>query len=105
MLNNQEPTDKEGTKARLDLINAGILVNGQLTVSNLEELKEALIDKILDSGYDNFWKAVNENEPCYEVFKCIIGEGLSESTIRWRLRRLTALAKKLEVIPNKRLKY
>lgn len=105
ILNGNEPSEKEDIKAKSDLKNAGILVGGQLAVSNIEELDEALAAQITDDGYSEFWEAIRLDEPCYEVFKSIVGENMSESTIRWRLRKLTALAKNLEIIPNKRFSY
>ena len=41
-------------------------------------------------------KQIHAGQPCYEIFKGIAGEGLTESTLKWRLRKLTALAKKTE---------
>lgn len=105
ILNGKEPTGKEALKAKSDLNNAGVLVDGHLAVSNIEELNEALTAQILDDGYEDFWKAIHAGQPCYEIFKGIAGEGLTESTLKWRLRKLTALAKKLKIIPNKRFKY
>ena len=105
ILNGEEPTGKEALKAKSDLNNAGVLVGGHLAVSNIEELNEALTAQILDDGYEDFWKAIHADQPCYEIFKGIAGEGLTESTLKWRLRKLTALAKKLKIIPNKRFKY
>ncbi|ELY4557320.1 hypothetical protein SMZ76_001727, partial [Cronobacter sakazakii] len=105
ILNGEEPTGKEALKAKSDLNNAGVLVGGHLAVSNIEELNEALTAQILDDGYGDFWKAIHADQPCYEIFKGIAGEGLTESTLKWRLRKLTALAKKLKIIPNKRFKY
>jgi hypothetical protein len=105
ILNGEEPTGKEAIKAKSDLNNAGVLVGGHLAVSNIEELNEALTAQILDDGYSDFWKAIHADQPCYEIFKVIAGEGLTESTLKWRLRKLTALAKKLKIIPDKRFKY
>ncbi|WP_054688278.1 nSTAND1 domain-containing NTPase [Pantoea stewartii] len=105
ILNGEEPAGKEASKAKSDLNNAGVLVGGHLAVSNIEELNEALTAQILDDGYEDFWKAIHSDQPCYEIFKSIAGEGLTESTLIWRLRKLTALAKKLKIIPNKRFKY
>lgn len=105
IIDGDEPTEKEALKAKSDLKNAGVLVGGNLAVSNIEELNEALTAQILDDGYSDFWAAIHANQPCYEIFKVIAGEGLTESTLKWRLRKLTALAKKLEIIPNKRFKY
>lgn len=103
ILNGDEPSEKEDLKANADLKNAGILVGGQLAVSNTEELNEALSAQILDDGYSEFWEAIRLGNPCYEIFKTIVGEKLTESTIKWRLRKLTALAKNLGVIPKKRV--
>lgn len=100
-----EPTDKEGIKAIADLRNAGVLVGSQLVVANIEELGEALSGQLLDDGYGELWATIKADKPCYEVFREIVGENLKESTIKWRLRKLTALAKKLEIIPNKRFQY
>lgn len=97
------PTDNEGIKAKADLKNAGVLVGNQLAVANAEELSEALSGQLLDDGYSELWAVIKANQPCYEIFKKVVGENLAESTIKWRLRKLTALAKKLEIIPNKRL--
>lgn len=105
ILNGEEPAGKEAIKAKSDLNNAGVLVGGHLAVSNIEELNEALTAQLLDDGYEDFWKAIHADQPCYEIFKGIAGEGLTESTLKWRLRKLTALAKKLKIIPNKRFKY
>ncbi len=105
ILSGNEPSEKEDIKAKGDLKNAGILIGGQLAVSNIEELDEALAAQITDDGYSDFWEAIRLNKPCYEVFKSIVGENMTEVTIRWRLGKLTALAKKLEIIPNKRFLY
>jgi hypothetical protein len=105
ILGGNEPSEKEDIKAKADLKNAGILIGGQLAISNVEELDEALAAQITDDGYSDFWEAIRLNKPCYEVFKSIVGENMTEGTIRWRLRKLTALAKKLEIIPNKRFRY
>tara|TARA_R110001592_G_scaffold221139_2_gene475807 strand:+ start:13994 stop:16627 length:2634 start_codon:yes stop_codon:yes gene_type:complete len=105
ILSGNEPSEKEDIKAKADLKNAGILIGGQLAVSNVEELDEALAAQITDDGYSDFWEAIRLNKPCYEVFKSIVGENMTEGTIRWRLRKLTALAKNLEIIPNKRFLY
>jgi len=105
IINGTEPTDKEGIKAIADLRNAGVLVGSQLVVANIEELGEALSGQLLDDGYGELWTTIKADKPCYEVFREIVGENLKESTIKWRLRKLTALAKKLEIIPNKRFQY
>jgi len=103
ILNGDEPIEKEDLKANSDLKNAGILIGGQLAVSNTAELDEALTAQILDDGYSDFWEAIRLGHPCYEIFKSIVGEKLTESTIKWRLGKLTALAKNLGVIPNKHI--
>ena len=105
ILNGIEPSGKEEVKAKADLKNAGILVGNQLAIANTEELDEALSGQLLDDGYKELWDAINDNIPCYEIFKKIVGEKLPESTIKWRLRKLTALAKHLGIIENKRFKY
>ena len=105
IIKGEEPTENEALKAKSDLKNAGVLVGGNLAVSNIDELNEALTAQILDDGYSDFWAAIHANEPCYAIFKVIAGEGLTESTLKWRLRKLTALAKKLKIIPNKRFTY
>lgn len=105
ILDGIEPETGEETKAKADLKNAGILVGTQLAISNTEELSEALSGQLLDEGYKELWDSINNNTPCYEIFKKIVGENLTESTIKWRLRKVTALAKKLEIIPNRRLNY
>ena len=105
IINGEEPTEKEAIKAKTDLKNAGLLVGGRLAVSNIDQLNEALTAQIMDEGYSDFWNAIHSDQPCYEAFKAVAGEGLTESTLKWRLRKLTALAKKLEIIPNKRFKY
>jgi hypothetical protein len=105
ILAGNQPTDKEAVKAKSDLKNAGILVRGQLAVSNIEELDEALAAQLLDDGYYELWEAILSGQPCYEIFKSIIGEKLSKSTIDWRLRKLTSLAKNLDLIPNSRFLY
>lgn len=105
IVNGIEPEGSEEIKAIGDLKNAGILVRNQLVVSNEIELNEALSGQLLDDGYSELWKAINSGVPCYEIFKEIVGENLTEGTIQWRLRKLTSLAKKLEIIPNKRFVY
>lgn len=105
ILNGEELAEKEDIKARADLKNAGIFVGGRLAVSNVDELNEALAAQVTDDGYSQFWKAIHAEQPCYEIFKSIAGENLTDSTLRWRLRKLTALAKKLDIIPNKRFEY
>lgn len=105
ILSGDEVSAKEEIKARSDLKNAGILVGGQLAISDIEELNEALAAQILDDGYSEFWDAVHSDQPCYSIFKTIVGENLSDSTVKWRLRRVTALAKNLGVISKKRIKY
>jgi hypothetical protein len=103
ILNGDEPIEKEDLKANSDLKNAGILVGGQLAVSNTAELDEALAAQILDDGYSEFWKAIHLGHPCYAIFRSIVGEKLTEGTIKWRFGKLTALAKNLEIIPNKHI--
>ncbi|TOL43758.1 hypothetical protein, partial [Vibrio parahaemolyticus] len=66
---------------------------------------EALIAQLQDPGYKDLWDAINNGQQCLEIFTKIVGEGLKESTIRWRIRKVTSLAKKLNLIPNKRFKY
>ncbi len=105
ILNGIEPVGKEEVKAKADIKNAGILVGNQLAIANIEELNEALSGQLLDDGYRELWEAINACTPCYDIFKIIVGEKLAESTIKWRLRKLTALAKKLDIIPNQRFKY
>lgn len=105
IVNGAEPEGSEEIKAIGDLKNAGILVGNQLVVSNEIELNEALSGQLLDDGYSELWKAINSGVPCYETFKEIVGENLTEGTIKWRLRKLTALAKKLDIIPNRRFVY
>lgn len=105
ILRGEEPTGKEEIKAKADLKNAGILIGSQLAVSDTLELNEALAGQLLDDGYSELWDAILLDQPCYEIFKKIVGEKMTESTIRWRLRKLTALAKNLELIPNKRFQY
>jgi len=55
---------KEEIKARADLKNAGILIGGQLAISDIDELNEALTAQILDDGYSEFWKAIHSGQPC-----------------------------------------
>lgn len=105
ILSGEEPSESGAVKAKGDLKNAGVLVGGRLAVSNISELNEVLTAQILDDGYTDFWDAIYEGRPCYEIFKSIAGKGLKESTLRWRLRKLTALAKNLGVIPDKRLNH
>lgn len=105
ILSGDEVSSKEEIKARSDLKNAGILIGGQLAISDIEELNEALTAQILDDGYSEFWSAVHSGQPCYSIFKSIVGENLAESTVKWRLRKVTALAKNLGVISTKRIKY
>lgn len=105
ILNGDEIFDKEEIKARSDLKNAGILISDQLAISNIEELNEALTAQILDDGYSEFWNAIHSGQPCYNIFKSIVGQSLAESTVKWRLGKVTALAKNLGVIPNKQIRY
>lgn len=105
ILNGDEISDREEIKARSDLKNAGILISDQLAISNIEELNEALTAQILDDGYSEFWGAIHSGQPCYSIFKSIVGENLADSTVKWRLRKVTALAKNLGVISRKRIKY
>ncbi|ARN65097.1 hypothetical protein CGH99_24025 [Vibrio parahaemolyticus] len=105
LLKGNEITGKEQAKAKADLKNAGVLVGDQLAVSNTKELEEALIAQLQDPGYKDLWDAINNGQQCLEIFTKIVGEGLKESTIRWRIRKVTSLAKKLNLIPNKRFKY
>ncbi|TCD20492.1 hypothetical protein E0D86_13805 [Pseudomonas sp. IC_126] len=100
-----DPTDKEGIKAKGDLRNSGVLVGTQLAVSDTDELAEALTGQLLDDGYAALWEAINNGQPCLEVFTKIAGEGLTLATVKWRLKKVTALAKKLGIIPEKRFKY
>jgi hypothetical protein len=105
LLNGNEITGSEQVKAKADLKNAGVLVGNQLAVSNIKELEEALTAQLQDPGYKDLWDAINNGMPCLEIFTRIVGESLSESTIRWRIRKVTSLAKKLNLIPDKRFKY
>lgn len=105
LLEEKEPLNKEGDKAKVDLKNAGVLIGTKLAVTNIEELDDALTGQLLNESYSELWNAIKLNEPCYDIFKTIIGKNLAKSTIQWKLRKLTALAKKLEVIPNKRFRY
>lgn len=105
LLKGNEIEGKEQTKAKLDLRNAGVLVGNQLAVSNTKELEEALTAQLQDPGYKDLWDAINNAQPCLDIFTKIVGEGLKESTVRWRITKVTSLAKKLNLIPNKRFKY
>ncbi len=105
LLKGNEIKGKEQIKAKSDLKNAGVLVGDQLAVSNTKELEEALTAQLQDPGYKDLWDAINNGQPCLEIFTKIVGEGLKESTVVWRIRKVTSLAKKLNLIPNKRFKY
>lgn len=105
LLKGNEISGKEETKAKGDLKNAGVLVGDQLAVSNIKELEEALTAQLQDPGYNDLWEAINNGQPCLNIFTKIVGEGLSPATIKWRISKVTALAKNLKLIPNKRLKY
>ena len=100
-----EPDTSEEIKAKSDLKNAGILIDDQLAVSNAKELDEALLGRLQGEEYNVLWKAINLGNPCYAIFIEIIGDTRNESTNKWYLRKLTGLAKKLELIPNKRFPY
>ena len=95
------PNDKEGIKALKDLRNAGLLVGNHLAVSSNEELREALHSSLTEEGYRPLWDAINDGAPCYVIFREMAGKGLSESTVIWLLKKLTALAKRLNIISNK----
>jgi hypothetical protein len=100
-----EPDKREEIKAKSDLKNAGVLVDEQLAVSNANELDAALLGRLQGEEYNVLWEAINLGNPCYKIFIEIIGGTRIESTNRFYLRKLTGLAKKLELIPNKRFPY
>lgn len=105
ILSGGQISNKQEMKAKSDLNNAGILIGGQLAISDIDELNEALTAQLLDDGYSEFWEAINSDQPCYSIFESIVGEGLADSTVKWRLRKVSALAKNLGVISKKRIKY
>lgn len=104
LLNDIEIVDKEGIKAKTDLKNAGLLVNGQLAVASSEELNEALYAQLLDDGYNELWMAIKNKRPHHDIFRKMIGGNLTESTLEWRMRKLISLAKNLDIIPKNKTK-
>ena len=95
---------KEENKAEVDLKNAGILVGDQIAVASIEELKDVLTAQLLVEGYAPLWDAIKSELSCTAIFKSIAGEKLSDATIKWRFGKVTALAKILGIIPDKRIK-
>ena len=95
---------KEENKAEVDLKNSGVLVGDQLAVADIKELKDVLTAQLLAEGYTPLWAAIKKEHSCSTIFKSIAGENLSDATIKWRFGKVTALAKILGIIPNKKIK-
>jgi hypothetical protein len=105
LLNGKEITNKELLKAKLDLANADILVGTILVVSTEEELKDSLYELLNNESLAELWEALRTNSPCLDIFNKILGGNYAQATLRWRLRKMSSLAKAVGLIPNKRSKY
>lgn len=104
LLNGEEIIGKQAKKALMDFRSLNLIADGKAKFISMEDFNERLL-KILNSApYSELWVSIKNNQSPIQTFEKILDRELSEETLKWRYRKLTNWAKRLDIIPYNKAK-
>lgn len=101
LLNGEEISIKEAKKALMDFRSMDLADGDKPKFTSIEEFNKKVLEIFNSSPYTELWKSIINDQAPINTFEEILDRELSESTLKWRYRRLTNWAKRLGLIPNK----
>lgn len=99
------PSSGEEKKVYLDFKRIGI-IDKIKKIQSFEDFEQYLKNNYLQTPeYNKIWDSAKKQKGIKQAVAVIAGNGISETTLEWRAKKIINWGKGLGLIPNKRYKY